>query len=76
MSEMEWLDIFSNNLASIMDSYRMTQKELSDETGLSTSSISHYLNKQRIPNIKAIINISYALNCSLDDLLDFGDTID
>ena len=75
MSEVEWIEIFGDNLASLLDDARMTQRELADETGLSDSTISRYLNKQMAPSFKAIINISYALDVSIDELMDFGDRI-
>ena len=75
MSEVEWIEIFGDNLASLLDDSRMTQRELADETGLSDSTISRYLNKQMAPSFKAIINISYALDVSIDELIDFGDRI-
>lgn len=72
MSEVEWLDIFSDNLVNIMDEYGITQRDLADDTGLSESTISRYVNKQQIPTLKAIINMSYALDIKLDDFIDFG----
>ena len=76
MSELEWMDIFSENLVSVLQEADMTQRELSEMTGLSESSISNYIHKKRLPNAKVIVNIAYALNCSMDDLIDFGDTVD
>ena len=75
MSEVEWLDIFADNLREILEDYRMSQKELADVTGLSEGTISNYINKRQLPGIKAIINISEALNMSIDDLIFFGETI-
>lgn len=75
MTEYEWLDIFGDNLASLLADKGMTQRDLADETGLSESTISKYIRKQTLPGIKALINIAYALDCSFDELLDFGDKI-
>lgn len=75
MSEVEWLDIFGDNLREMLEDYRMSQKELADLTGLSEGTISNYINKRQMPGIKAIINISEALNMSIDDLIFFGETI-
>lgn len=75
MSEMEWLDIFGDNLKDMLKEANMTQRELADECGLSEVAISTYIHKRKIPGLKAIINISYALDCSIDDLIDFGDRI-
>lgn len=72
MSESEWLDIFGDNLKDMMDEYGISQRELADECGLSESNISRYINKQQVPGIKALVNIAYALDCDVSDLIDFG----
>ena len=76
MSELEWLDIFSDNLRDLMEERGYSQRDLAEATGLSESAISMYLNKQRIPNVRAITNIVYELGLSFDDLLDLGDRFD
>ena len=75
MSEFEWLDIFGDNLRDMLIDANMTQRELADETGLTEATISRYIKKQRIPALRAIVNIAYALGCDTDELIDFGDTI-
>ena len=75
MSEFEWLDIFGDNLKSMLAGAGMTQNDLAIETGISKGAISSYINKQKTPTIKSIINIAYALDCSIDDLIDFGECI-
>lgn len=76
MSETEWLDIFSKNLVEMMNNVGMSQRDLAKETSLDESTISRYINKQSIPTVKAIINISVALCCDIDDLIFFGDYIE
>ena len=76
MSEMDWLDIFGDNLIDMLKEARMSQRELADESGLSEATVSAYINKKKIPGLRAIINMAYALNCSTDELIDFGDQID
>lgn len=76
MSEAEWLDIFGDNLDQMLYEANMTQRELSETTFINESTISRYISKQRIPNIKHIISIAYALDCSVGDLIDFGDLIE
>ena len=76
MSQQEWLDIFGDNLASILEEEQISQKELSRLTGLSESTISRYINKLQMPNVRAIINISYALDWSFEDMLNYGDIIE
>lgn len=75
MTELEWLDIFGDNLASMLNDAHISQRELADETGLSEATISYYISKRKMPGIKSIINISHALNCDVADLIDFGDRI-
>ena len=75
MTEQEWLDIFADNLVSMLQDANMSQNELAECTGLSKASISSYIHKRRVPGIKALINISSVLDCTLDDLMWFGDTI-
>ena len=76
MSQQEWLDIFGDNLASILEEQQISQKELSRLTGLSESTISRYINKLQMPNMRAIINISYALNWSFEDMLNYGSMLE
>ena len=76
MSELEWMKMFGNNLKKLLKETGLTQRELADETGLSESTISSYINGQRMPSIKALINIGYALDCYEDDLISFLDKIE
>lgn len=76
MSQQEWLDVFGDNLASILEEQQISQKELSRLTGLSESTISRYINKLQMPNMRAIINISYALNWSFEDMLNYGSMLE
>ena len=76
MSQQEWLDIFGDNLANILEEERISQRELSRLTGISESTISKYINKLQMPTVRAIINISYALDWSFEDMLNYGDIID
>lgn len=71
MSEAEWLDAFGDNLASLLNECGMSQRELAEISGLSESSISYYINKQKMPGVKAVINIAHALKIDIDDLIDF-----
>lgn len=76
MSEQEWLDEFSDNLRAIMREVGITQRKLSDISGISTADISRYINGQQQPSAKAVVKLSYALECNTDDLIDFGETIE
>ena len=76
MTEQEWLNEFSDNLKSLLKDALMTQRELADDTNLSESVISDYVNGRKLPGIRSILNISYSLDCDLHDLIDFGERID
>lgn len=76
MTELEWINIFGDNLSDMLNDAKMTQQELADETGLSKAAISSYVHKRKAPGLKAIINIAYALDCSVDELMDFEEMIE
>lgn len=69
MSEMDLLETFAYNLDYIMRLKNINQSELARMSGLSQSAINKYLNANRMPNLKAIVNICYALNCSTEDII-------
>lgn len=75
MNELEWLDVFGDNLVSLLQDARMTQRELADATGLTEATISYYINKKKLPGLKAIVNIAYVFDISIDELIDFGEMI-
>ena len=75
MTELEWMDIFGDNLRDILKEYGMTQRQLAEETGLTEATISSYINKRKIPSMKAIVNIANALDISTDELINLDDRI-
>lgn len=75
MTELEWLDIFSDNLTCLLRDANMTQRELADAAGVAESSISKYIHKEQLPTLRSIINISYALDIDISELIDFGERI-
>lgn len=75
MSEIEWMQHFSKKLRELLDYTNMTQLDLSIESGLSTAVISRYINCITMPKASALVNLAYALNCSVDELVDFGSKI-
>ncbi len=75
MSEIEWMDIFGDNLADMLKEKGMTQRELAEDAGLAESTISQYINKKKMPSVRAIVNLAYALCEDTDELIDFGDRV-
>ena len=63
-------DIFATNLVELMKMKGFNQPELSKRTGLSVATISKYMKKQATPTITNLEKITYALNCSRDDLME------
>lgn len=76
MKKEEWVKKFRFNLEARMRESGLTMKELSVRSGLSISTISRYLNEQTTPKLKAVINLSIALNCDLEDLADIHELIE
>ena len=75
MSEIEFIDIFSDNLRELMLEHNRTQMELADEILVNRSTITRYLNKSTMPSIKALINLSIVFNCDIEDLIPTYDLI-
>lgn len=76
MTELEWMRQFGFNLKNAISESGFTQEELALEIGVDRTTINRYLNGKRIPTIKSIINLSYALDYDLEDLIDFGEPIE
>lgn len=76
MTEQEWMKRFASNLLLTLDEYGMTQRELSDASGISEGTISKYVNAIQMPSLIALINISYVFGCSVEELIDFGEKIE
>lgn len=76
MTREEWKDIFRNNLADILEEKGISQTQLARETNLSPSRVSDYLKGYATPTIFAIINMAYALDMDVSELVDFDERID
>ena len=72
MNEKEWLAYFGVNLEEYMRAAKMTQRDLADASGLSDAAVSSYIRGRRMPGARALVNLAEALNCSVDELVDFG----
>ena len=75
MTDLEWLNNFSNNLSALMREANMSRTELAAAADISVSTISKYLNGGQAPSYRALVNIAYALDCDINELADFGDMI-
>ena len=76
MTQGEWKHIFARNLVDILNERGMSQRQLAMDSGISTGMISEYINEIRMPGLMAAINIAYALDMDLADLVDFDERIE
>lgn len=77
MTEQQWLNIFGPSLwFKMREAGYYVQEEFAEDVGISPATLSKYLNKTQMPGVKALVNMSYVLGCSLDELINFGRMID
>lgn len=57
---------FAERLKELREEKGLTQKELSLQTGLAQSSIAHWENNQRIPNIEVAMKFAIFFKVSVD----------
>ena len=69
MKEIDFIDIFANNLRYAMNYANISQRELADASGLDESVISRYLRGHVMPSTRCLVNIAYALDCDISDLI-------
>lgn len=69
MTESEFIEIFADNLNSILAESGIGQNQLAREIGVDKGTISNYINKRRMPSLKIFLNICVALGCSPDELI-------
>lgn len=69
ISEVEFIDIFADNLRDIMYEMDISEGELARRTGMTSAAISRYINKKRMPTLKALVNLSYVLCVPITDLI-------
>lgn len=75
MSEVEWMDIFGDNLRDILKEQNISRRELAQVLGISEATVSRYINKKQMPTMEVIVNMAYELSISVDELIDFGDRV-
>lgn len=75
MSEVEWMDIFGDNLRDILKEQNMSRRELAQVLGISEATVSRYINKKQMPTMEVIVSMAYELSISVDELIDFGDRV-
>ena len=71
MTDEESKERFADNLVRIMDKHFMTQRELSEKSGISQVSINKYVHGVSTPTIIHVKRLARALKCSVTDLIYF-----
>lgn len=71
MTRYEWLCKFRLKLRQLMEDKGVTQRELADKLYVSEATVSKYINGELMPSVRMVINISYALNVSIDSFTYF-----
>ena len=60
---------FGMALKEKLEEKHMSQKMLAKKTGMTEASISRYIKDERSPNLKALLKITDALGCTIDELV-------
>lgn len=63
-----------NNIALWLEKRGKTQRELADEVGATTVSISRYISGSRVPSGPLLYKIARALRCSVEELMQVVNT--
>ena len=75
LTEAEWKSKFSDKVLSKMDRVGVNQRELSKVTRIPENTLGRYINGERVPRVDAVVNIARALECSVSELVQFGDIV-
>lgn len=76
MKESEWLHEFAVRLEHLMYERGISRSDLAKDAGISTVSLCRYLNKQRVPELRSVINLAHVLDIDPSVLIDFGELIE
>ena len=71
-SKEDYMDIFADNLADLMERRGFDDISLAKEARMKSTTILGYKNRRTLPTIKSIVNLAHALGCSIEELIDFG----
>lgn len=76
MTEMMFVKSVGQNLKFAVKEYGISLTELSAKTHIDKSTLSKYLQGKRIPTLINIVNLAYALECGLEELVDADDYVE
>lgn len=72
ISEYEWMQHFKDVLKDQLQYNEMSQRDLAEQATISESTISSYINMQKMPSVRSILNICWVLGISTDELINYG----
>lgn len=75
MSEFDFMWEIGCNLRDMLKKYKISQRELASKIGVSPATITMYIQAERMPSLKNIINICLALDCDLNELITVDEII-
>lgn len=75
MIEQEWIEKFRRQLNDILWERGYTQRDFAKELGITEAAVSYWLDGKRAPSVYSLINMSYLLHISIDELVDFGEPV-
>lgn len=75
MTKKEWRLKFSQKVLSKMKRLEINQRELSRLSQIPENTLSRYLNATRTPQADVIVNLAKALQCSVNELIQFGEMV-
>lgn len=67
------LSNFSESLGELLILHDLTEKSLSEKTGIPVACISLYLRRMQVPYIKALVKLADFFHCSVDYLIGLSD---
>lgn len=67
----EWSNIFASNIRRRMSMCCINQERICELTGISSVSMSKYMNGKAIPSTRNLCKIAKALKCSASELVNF-----
>jgi len=75
LTEKEWRLKFANKVLSKMKNLGITQRELAAMASIPECNLSRYLKRTRTPKADIIANLARALECSVAELIQFGEMV-
>ena len=75
MTKKEWCRRFSQKVQQKMLAEGISQRDLAQLTKIPENTLGRYVSGSTIPRVDKIINIAKALNCSILELIQFGEMV-